>query len=157
MASTVIKSVRAKTLPEIRRDESVDVFHNWLRAIPCERHAFEFANELLCKQYRDVIARVMRLKNLEQDCWTEAEKQSASNYYSAGIGIVDSGEWQQTVDISLNSPNLEGATVITSAPPAEAYTNQFAETANAELNNMGLDTTGEGFSPIEVTLNEGGE
>jgi NitT/TauT family transport system substrate-binding protein len=75
----------------------------------------------------------------------------------AGIGIVDSGEWQQTVDISLNSPNLEGATVITSAPPAEAYTNQFAETANAELTNMGLDTTGDGFSPIEVTLNEGGE
>ena len=75
----------------------------------------------------------------------------------AGIGIVDSGEWQQTVEISLNSPNLEGATVITSAPPAEAYTNQFAETANAELTNMGLDTTGDGFTPIEVTLNEGGE
>ena len=85
MASTVIKSVRAKTLPEIRRDESVDIFHNWLRAIPCEGHAFEFANELLCKQYRDVIARVMRLKNLEQDCWTEAEKQSASNYYSRSL------------------------------------------------------------------------
>ena len=74
----------------------------------------------------------------------------------AGIGIVDSGEWQQTVDISLNSPNLEGATVITSAPPAEAYTNQFAEAANALLQEMGMDTTGEGFSPIEVTLNEGG-
>ena len=73
-----------------------------------------------------------------------------------GIGIVDSGEWEQTVDISLNSPNLEGATVITSEPE-DAYTNEFAETANAQLQEMGMDTTGEGFSPIEVTLKEGGE
>ena len=73
-----------------------------------------------------------------------------------GIGIMEAAEGDQTFDISLNSPNLEGATVITSAPPAEAYTNQFAEAANALLQEMGMDTTGEGFSPIEVTLNEGG-
>lgn len=73
-----------------------------------------------------------------------------------GIGIVDSGEWDQTVDISLNTPNLEGTTVITEAPADTAYTNQFAEAANAALQAEGVDTTGEGFTPIEVTLNEGG-
>ena len=73
-----------------------------------------------------------------------------------GIGIIDSAEWDQTVEISLNTPNLEGVTVITSAPPAEAYTNQFAEAANAALQANGLDTTGDGFSPITVELQEGG-
>jgi NitT/TauT family transport system substrate-binding protein len=73
-----------------------------------------------------------------------------------GIGIIDAAEWDQTVEISLNTPNLEGVTVITSAPPAEAYTNQFAEAANAALQANGLDTTGDGFSPITVELKEGG-
>jgi len=73
-----------------------------------------------------------------------------------GIGIIDSAEWDQTVEISLNTPNLEAATVITSAPPAEAYTNQFAEAANAALQANGVDTTGGGFSPITVELKEGG-
>jgi NitT/TauT family transport system substrate-binding protein len=73
-----------------------------------------------------------------------------------GIGIMDPAEWEQTVAISLNSPNLEGATVITQAPPAGAYTNQFAEAANAALQANGIDTTGEGFTPITVELKEGG-
>jgi NitT/TauT family transport system substrate-binding protein len=73
-----------------------------------------------------------------------------------GIGIMDPAEWEQTVAISLNSPNLEGATVISEAPADTAYTNQFAEAANAALQAEGVDTTGDGFTPIEVTLNEGG-
>ena len=73
-----------------------------------------------------------------------------------GIGIIDAAEWDQTVQISLNTPNLEGVTVITSAPPATAYTNQFAEAANAALQADGLNTTGEGFTPITVELKEGG-
>lgn len=73
-----------------------------------------------------------------------------------GIGIIDSAEWDQTVQISLNTPNLEGTTVITEPPADTSYTNQFAEAANAALQADGVDTTGEGFTPIEVTLNEGG-
>ena len=73
-----------------------------------------------------------------------------------GIGIMDPAEWEQTVAISLNSPNLEGATVITAAPSDTAYTNQFAEAANAALQANGVDTTGDGFTPITVELKEGG-
>jgi NitT/TauT family transport system substrate-binding protein len=73
-----------------------------------------------------------------------------------GVGVMDPAAWAQTVAISLNTPNLEGLTVITAEPPADAYTNQFAEAANAELTAMGLNTTGDGFAPITVTLNEGG-
>jgi len=74
-----------------------------------------------------------------------------------GIGIVDPAEWEQTVAVSLNTPNLEGSTVLTTEPSAEAYTNQFAEAANAALQAEGVDTTGEGFTPITVELREGGE
>ena len=85
MASTALKEVRAKTLPEIRLDEAVDMFHNWLREIPCECHAFEFANELLCKQFLSVIKRTLRLKNLAQDCLSEGEFGSANNYDSRAL------------------------------------------------------------------------
>ena len=74
----------------------------------------------------------------------------------AGIGVLDNAAWDQTVEISLNTPNLEGATVITAAPPAEAYTIEYAVTANIVLESEGFNTTGDGFTPITVTLNEGG-
>ena len=73
-----------------------------------------------------------------------------------GIGIMDPAEWTQTATISLNTPNLEGATVITAEPSADSYTNKYAEAADAALAAKGLDVTGESFTPIEVTLNEGG-
>jgi NitT/TauT family transport system substrate-binding protein len=74
----------------------------------------------------------------------------------AGIGIIDPTLWDQTVTVAMNTKNLEGATIITAAPPAEAYSNQYAEAANAALTAAGENTTGTDFAPISVTLNEGG-
>jgi len=74
----------------------------------------------------------------------------------AGVGVIDPALWDQTVNVALNTKNLEGATVITATPAAESYTNQYAEAANATLAGEGLDTTGDAFAPISVTLNEGG-
>lgn len=74
----------------------------------------------------------------------------------AGVGVIDQALWDQTVNVALNTKNLEGATIITAAPAAEAFTNTFAEAANAALTAEGLNTTGDAFAPIEVTLNEGG-
>ncbi len=73
-----------------------------------------------------------------------------------GIGVIEPELWAQTVNVSLTTKNLEGATIITAEPPAEAYTNQYAEAANAALTAEGLNTTGDAYAPIEVTLNEGG-
>ena len=73
-----------------------------------------------------------------------------------GIGVMDAAEWTRTVEISLSTPNLEGATVITAEPPADSYTNQYAEAANAALQAKGINTTGDGFAPITVELKEGG-
>jgi NitT/TauT family transport system substrate-binding protein len=74
----------------------------------------------------------------------------------AGIGTVDQALWDQTVTVATGAKNLEGATVITKAPDAEAFTNVYAEAANAELTSEGLNTTGDAFAPLTVVLNEGG-
>ena len=74
----------------------------------------------------------------------------------AGVGIIVPELWAQTVSVATSTKNLEGATVITAEPAAEAYTNTYAEAANAELTAGGLNTTGDAFAPIAVTLNEGG-
>ncbi len=74
-----------------------------------------------------------------------------------GIGVIDEGAWAQTVEVAKTAKNLEGSTVITTDPPESAYTNEYIEEALAELESEGLDTTGDDFTPIEVTLNEGGK
>lgn len=74
-----------------------------------------------------------------------------------GIGVMDEDLWAQTVEVSLNTQNQEGVTIITQDPPESAYTTQYIEQAIAELESEGLDLTGEDYQPIEVTLNEGGQ
>ena len=71
-----------------------------------------------------------------------------------GIGLIDQAAWDQTVKVALNTKNAEGSTVITKDPDAEAYTNDIAKAALAQLASE--DTTGASFKPLTVTLNEGG-
>jgi NitT/TauT family transport system substrate-binding protein len=73
-----------------------------------------------------------------------------------GIGMIDEAAWDQTVDIAMNTKNDQGATVITAAPDADAYTNEYVEKALAALTDEGVDVTGTDFSPIDVTLEAGG-
>lgn len=75
---------------------------------------------------------------------------------SMGAGMIDSAAWDRTVTLSLEAKNLEGGTVLTKAPDAEAHTNDIVTAALALLADMGVDTTGSAFAPITVTLNEGG-
>jgi NitT/TauT family transport system substrate-binding protein len=73
-----------------------------------------------------------------------------------GIGLIDEDAWAQTVDVALTTKNDQGATVITTEPDAEAYTNEYVEQALAELTEDGVDVSGEDFEPIDVTLEPGG-
>jgi NitT/TauT family transport system substrate-binding protein len=73
-----------------------------------------------------------------------------------GVGFIDQAAWDRTVEIALNTPNLEGATVLTQPADPEAFTNDIIEEAHANLEELDVDITGEGFQPIEVTLEEGG-
>ena len=74
-----------------------------------------------------------------------------------GIGMIDKAAWDQTVDIALHTKNDQGATVITTAPSDDAYTNEYVEKALAELKDEGVDVTGADFKPIDVTLEAGGK
>jgi len=71
------------------------------------------------------------------------------------IGLIDQAAWDRTVEISKNTPNLDGATVLTEDPGEGAFTNDIVTEAVALLD--GVDLVGADFEPIEVTLNEGGE
>ena len=73
------------------------------------------------------------------------------------IGMIDQTAWDRTVEISQNTPNLDGATVLTEPPGDGAYTNDIVTEAVALLEGTDVDLKGDGYSPIEVTLNEGGE
>ena len=75
---------------------------------------------------------------------------------SNGIGYIDQAAWDRTVEISLETPNLEGTTVLTEPPSEGAFTNDIVEAAWDLLADAGVDLSGDGFTPIEVTLNEGG-
>ncbi|HEX6956164.1 MAG TPA: ABC transporter substrate-binding protein [Agromyces sp.] len=73
-----------------------------------------------------------------------------------GIGVIDEAAWDQTVEGALSAVNESGASPITEEPPASAWTNEYIEQAIEELGDE-VDTTGESFEPIEVTLTEGGQ
>jgi NitT/TauT family transport system substrate-binding protein len=75
---------------------------------------------------------------------------------AGGVGAIDAAAWDRTAALAQETKNLEGKTVLTKAPDAEAYTNDIVTEALALLEADGVDTKGDGFAPIEVTLNEGG-
>lgn len=73
-----------------------------------------------------------------------------------GIGIIDEAAWDATVEGALSAVNESGASPITEEPPASAWSNEWIQQALDELEGEDLDLTGEGFEPIDVTLEEGG-
>jgi NitT/TauT family transport system substrate-binding protein len=75
---------------------------------------------------------------------------------AGGVGVIDQAAWEQTVAGALAAVNEQGQHLITAEPPTTAYDNTYIEEA---INDLGsdVDTTGESFQPIEVTLTEGGQ
>ena len=73
-----------------------------------------------------------------------------------GAGMIDQAAWDRTSTLAQETKNLEGSTVLTAAPSADAYTNDIVTEALALLTELGVDTTGSAYTPMEVTLNEGG-
>jgi len=75
---------------------------------------------------------------------------------AGGAGMIDKAAWDQTVTIAQGTKNAEGKTVLTKAPDAEAYSNEYVEKAIANLKAGGVDVNGSSFKPQAVTLAEGG-
>ena len=74
----------------------------------------------------------------------------------AGAGTIETEAWDQTVEISLNTNNADGTTVITEDPPESAYTATINEAAVTLLADADVDVVGADFEPTEVELQEGG-
>ncbi|MBM7502572.1 ABC transporter substrate-binding protein [Agromyces aurantiacus] len=75
---------------------------------------------------------------------------------TSGIGHINEDQWNSTVEMALMTKNQDGAQVITTDPPDTAYSNEYVDEALDNLKADGVDVMGEGYEPIEVTLNEGG-
>ncbi|GAA1959686.1 ABC transporter substrate-binding protein [Agromyces allii] len=73
-----------------------------------------------------------------------------------GIGVIDETAWDKTVAGALSAVNEAGDHLITEEPPASAWSNEYIEKALSELEGEDLDLTGADWSPIDVTLEEGG-
>jgi NitT/TauT family transport system substrate-binding protein len=74
-----------------------------------------------------------------------------------GIGVIQKKAWDQTVKIALGTKDDTGSTIITTKPPATAYSNKYVEQALKELKAEGVDVLGASFKPLTVTLKEGGK
>jgi NitT/TauT family transport system substrate-binding protein len=75
---------------------------------------------------------------------------------TGGVGLIDQAAWDRTAQLSQETKNLDGATVLTKAPDADAFTNDIVTAAHAKLTEMGIDINGADYAPIEVELSEGG-
>ena len=73
-----------------------------------------------------------------------------------GVGYIDPAAWDRTAKLSQETKNLEGSTVLTKAPDADAYTNDIITASQALLETLGVDINGASFAPITVTLTENG-
>jgi len=73
-----------------------------------------------------------------------------------GIGLLDEAAWTSTVDLSLNTKNQDGETVLTKKPEGLAYTNEYVQQAIDRLKGENVDVTGANFTPATVTLNPSG-
>ena len=73
-----------------------------------------------------------------------------------GLGMIRSPQWDQTVKIAQSTKDNTGATIITKAPPATAYSNTYVKKALVELKAEGVDVMGTAFAPMTVTLKAGG-
>ena len=72
------------------------------------------------------------------------------------FGLVDQAAWDKTVAGALSAVNQDGIELITTEPAESAYSNEYIEQALAELEEEGVEVGGE-YTPIDVTLTEGGQ
>lgn len=72
------------------------------------------------------------------------------------FGVIDEAAWAKTVAGALSATNQDGLKLIESEPPASAYSNEYIQKALKALKDEGVDASGS-YTPIEVTLTEGGQ
>jgi NitT/TauT family transport system substrate-binding protein len=106
---------------------------------------------------RDIVVAAGSTLGASHQLWQTNEVNKLIWPSPDGIGYIDAAAWDRTAEISLNTPNLDGLTVITEPPSDGAYTNEIVEAAWALLAGTDIDLFGDLFEPIVVELQPGGE
>ena len=113
-----------------------------------------------CRDNGDACAQLVTSKNsilgLTHQKWQMNEINKLIWPATGGVGTIDTAAWDRTAKLSQETKNLEGGTVLTKAPDADAYTNDIVKNAQTLLGKLGVDINGAGFTPAIVTLTEGG-
>jgi NitT/TauT family transport system substrate-binding protein len=113
-----------------------------------------------CRDNGDACAQLVTDKNsilgLTHQKWQMNEINKLIWPAAGGVGTIDTAAWERTATLSQETKNLEGGTVLTKAPDAEAYTNDIVTAAHGLLEELGVDINGASFKPATVTLTEGG-
>ena len=104
----------------------------------------------------DVVTKAGSTLGTSHQLWMTNEVNKLIWPSTEGIGMVRSSLWDQTVKIAEGTKDNTGATIITKAPPSTAYDNTYVTKALDALKSEGVDVMGTGYSPLTVTLNEGG-
>jgi len=72
------------------------------------------------------------------------------------FGMIDTAAWDKTVAGAMKAVNQDGLNLITTEPADTAHSNEYIEAALSELTDEGVTVDGD-YTPIEVTLTEGGQ
>lgn len=104
----------------------------------------------------DIVTKAGSTLGTSHQLWMTNEVNKLIWPSTEGVGMVRSSLWDQTVKIAEGTKDNTGATIITKAPPATAYDNTYVTKALDALKSEGVDVMGTGYTPLTVTLNEGG-
>ncbi|MET8151979.1 ABC transporter substrate-binding protein [Actinoplanes sp. NPDC049668] len=108
------------------------------------------------EECRDLVVKKGSKLGKSHQLWQMNEVNKLIWPSAAGVGLVSEADWKQTVDLSMNTKNQTGDTVLTKQPEGLAYTNDYIQQALEQAKAAGVDVTGAGFQPQTVTLNAGG-
>jgi NitT/TauT family transport system substrate-binding protein len=108
------------------------------------------------EECRDIVVAQGSTLGASHQLWQMNEVNKLVWPSANGVGYIDQAAWDRTAELSQNTPNLEGSTVLTAPPTDGAFTNEIVEAAWALLASMDLDLAGADFAPIDVTLTAGG-
>ena len=103
-----------------------------------------------------IVSTLSPILGLTHQTWQMNEINKLIWPAAEGVGFINQDAWDRTATLAQETMNLEGSTVLTAAPDAEAYTNEIVTAAHALLTAMGIDINGSSYAPVEVTLTEGG-
>jgi len=105
----------------------------------------------------DIVTKAGSTLGASHQLWQTNEVNKLLWPSTDGLGMIRSTQWDQTVKIAESTKDNTGATIITKAPPATAYSNTYVKKALAELKADGVDVMGADFKPLTVELKKGGD